>query len=242
MNEVIQKYLSGYFHDSIFTDAHYDHASNTLTLSLQCYREWESYERWQDAAYTYRLHFEGICHQVLETEIHGSWMDMMLITGEIHSVPDKSLFRCTMLLNAGYAEILCRDIRLERAAGELAEPEYAPAAAPKPLSGAELLVQLSRLENGEDSSVRTMIRLDSTLRTMADNRDSALPALLRRILALPRPICLRTAVRLLGECGTAEDLPLLYAHLPRTASHPETRRVLLNAIDTLSGQSEEKEK
>jgi hypothetical protein len=79
-----------------------------------------------------------------------------------------------------------------------------------------------------------MPRLQRTLEKMAEEQDPQLLPTLRRMLALPSRILLRTTSRLLGEYGTAEDLPLLYAHLPGTKTRPDLRRALLDAIDALA--------
>lgn len=241
-----QKYLTYYFHDSIFTDAHYEYETNTLTLTLQCYREMDSWENRSDEKYTYRLHFEGVRHQILETNTRASWMDMQFLAGEFLDSARKNreekktgeaLIHYAMKLSYdGWAEILCRNIRVERAVGELAEPESITVSAPKPLSRAEMLMQLSRMENGEGISPRAMFRLDAALKQMDEENAADLPAFVRRVLALEHPICLRTAVRIIGKCGTTEDVSRLCTLLPRTANRPDTRCALLDAIDALNGQ------
>ena len=77
-------------------------------------------------------------------------------------------------------------------------------------------------------------RTEETLRQMEDQSDPDLLPIVRKILKLSKPSFLNTAVRLLSQCGTAEDLPLLYAHLPHTANSPYQRHLLLGAIDTLA--------
>lgn len=242
MNETIRRYLTYYFHDSTFTDAHFDRETTTLTLTLQCDRELDCPENWKDKRYTYHLIFEGVRFHWLETECSGSWMDMQFLIGEFldsdrkkreEETAGEPLIHYGIHLSGGWAEILCREIRIERAAGELTEPECVPAAEPTPFNRAETLVLLSRLTNGEALSVRAMPRLQRTLEKMAEEQDPELLPTLRRMLALPGRILLRTTSRLLGKCGTAEDLPLLYAHLPGTKTRPDLRRALLDAIDAL---------
>ena len=243
MNEIIRRYLTYYFHDSTFTDAHFDRETTTLTLTLQCDRELDCPENWKDERFTYRLIFAGVRFHRLETEYRGSWMDMQFLIGEFLDSDCKKreeekagepLIHYGIHLSGGWAEILCREIRIERAVGELTEPECVPAAEPTPFNRAETLVLLSRLTNGEALSVRAMPRLQRTLETMAEEKDPQLLPTLRRMLALPGRILLRTTSQLLGKYGTPEDLPLLYAHLPGTKNRPYLRRALLDAIDALA--------
>jgi hypothetical protein len=73
---------------------------------------------------------------------------------------------------------------------------------------------------------------------MEENEDPALPGLARAILHLDDPDFWEIAVRILGRCGTAEDLPLLYAQIPGTMQRPYRRKLLLNSIDHLAAKND----
>ena len=245
MKETIRKYLTYYFHDSSFTDAHFDRETSTLTLTLQCDRELDCPENWKDEKYTYRLIFEGVQYQLLETGCRDIWTDMQFLVGELLDSARKKeeeenigepLIHYGIHLSGGWAEILCRDIRIERAEGELTDiPEKTKKEADfSPMTPGERNRLLTTLTYGGSLGVMPMMRLRRTLEQMHAEKDEELPALLRRILALPGRILLSTTAGILSECGTKDDLPLLYAHLPETKTRPDLRRALLDAIDALA--------
>lgn len=234
MTETTRNILCRYFHDSVFTDAHYDRDGATLTLSLQCEREMdEHHDDWRDAAYTYRLIFEGVRRQMLETECGGSWTDVQFLTGEFLPTPDGLWY--AMHLHRGYAEIVCCDIRVERADGGAIPVVCPPSPSIQPpLTPTERNRLLTALQYGGSLSVMQMLRLRRTLEEMERTADPELAEVLRRILVMERGILLAVTSRMIAEVGEAQDLPLLYAHLPKTAERPDLRRALLYAIDRLA--------
>ena len=124
MNALEREYLGGYFHDSVLGDWHYDQTSHTLTLALQC--DWEAAKNGGDLAdkrFTYRIVFEGIQSFRCDAEKQMTNFPLFWFDSGACTETEDGQILYHMRLNKGSAEIVCRDIRVECARGELLPPK-----------------------------------------------------------------------------------------------------------------------
>jgi len=237
--------LRHYYRGSPITSAIFENEGSRLILTLQCRSECPDDALLYTPAYTHRLVFDGVLYHVMESRSDGENMPLCFLTGDFPDTGRKRnaeiqhgspLLHYAIHLRPGYAEILCRNIELHSPAALPVLPPPDTSLPQKILSAAECARLITSLSYGMSVSVVTVNRLRRTLETMAETREEQLLSILRRLLALPTPPLLAVSARLIAQCGTKEDLPLLYAHLPRTERRPDLRHALLDAADMLANK------
>ncbi len=253
MDEKSKRYLSWHFHDFYCVDWQYDNSENRLTLTIR--EDWMGREN-SDG---FRLSFEGICYYGMEAEeshpnpplfwiistafIEDSPLRKRLekeYVAKMHleDEPIEPFLHYEMELDHGWVEIICRDIRAERLIENpppyIPEHPWIPPKRPEPFPAEEREARILQAAQNTKYPFKDFERAEETLLQMGENNDPALLPIVRKILEMDEPNYWDIAVRLLGQVGTAEDLPLLYAHIPRTHSFPYRRRLLLNSIDLLA--------
>ncbi len=125
MTAIEREYLTGYFHDSILADWHYDQTEHSLTLSLQC--DWEAAKNGgniADRRFTYRVIFEDVLRFICDTAARSPGVPLFwFYDGRFADTDEPDTLHYIMRLSEGTAEVICRDIRVERARGELLPPK-----------------------------------------------------------------------------------------------------------------------
>ena len=234
-----QKYLSWHFHDFVCVDWQYSRKEQRLQLHIR--ESWDSDED-SDA---FLLTFEDVRYYTAEAESNHPVSPLFWILStaftkserkkRLENHFDEPLMEYEIELANGYVDIICGDIHAKRLKAD--PPPSASTylwSPPEPFSGEEREERILAAAQKFDCPFADFDRAEETLRLMEENNDPDLLPIVREILKLSKPSFLNTAIRLLSQCGTAEDLPLLYAHLPHTANSPYQRHLLLRAIDTLA--------
>ncbi len=237
-----REYLSWHFHDFVCVDWQYSREEQRLQIHIR--ENWDSDEN-SDA---FLLTFEGIRYYAAEGENNHQnsplfWIISTAFTQSsrqkrLQKLFDEPLTEYEIELNNGYVDIICADIHAKRLKAD--PPPYTstrpwtPPPPPEPFPPEEREERILAAAQNFDYPFEDFERVEETLQLLAENNDPALLPITRKILSLEAPNFLNTAIRLLRQCGTAEDLPLLYAHLPHTANSPYQRQVLLRTIDTLA--------
>lgn len=236
-------YLSCHFHDFVCVDWQYSREEQRLQLHIR--EDWDSDEN-SDA---FLLKFEGIRYYSMEAENHFQNFPLFWIisttaftTSErkkrLEKQFDEPLYQYEICLENGYVEIICTDIHAERLKEDpppyTPDPSWTPPPPPEPFPPEEREARILNAAQSHTYPSADYDRAEETLRLMEENKDPALPGLARAILHLDDPDFWETAVRILGRCGTADDLPLLYAQIPGTKQRPYRRKLLLNTIDHLA--------
>ena len=235
-----REYLSWHFHDFVCVDWQYSRKEQRLQLHIR--ESWDSDEN-SDA---FLLTFEDVRYYAAEAESNHPVSPLFWILSTAFTKSerkkrlekhfDEPLMEYEIELDHGYVDIICGDIHAKRLKADPPPSTcpWTPPPPPEPFSGEEREERILAAAQNFDYPFDEYNRTEETLRHMEEQSDPDLLPIVRKILKLSKPSFLNTAIRLLSQCGTVEDLPLLYAHLPHTANSPYQRHLLLKAIDTLA--------